>query len=67
MIPETEPAAAPRPGWFVAGDVDGFFGLFVDNLCQLMGVVGLCPRIAGLPDSLVVGRILPGIAVALVA
>jgi hypothetical protein len=21
-------------GWFVRGDIDGFFGLFVDNLLQ---------------------------------
>ena len=30
-------------------------------------VVGLCPAVAGLPESLVVGRILPGIALSLVA
>jgi AGZA family xanthine/uracil permease-like MFS transporter len=54
-------------GWFVANDIDGFFGLFVDNLCQLIVVVGLCSALAGLPESLVVGRILPGIAVSLVA
>jgi AGZA family xanthine/uracil permease-like MFS transporter len=67
VISETEPAAAPRPGWFVASDIDGFFGLFVDNLCQLMVVVGLVPKLTGLPDSLIVGRILPGIALSLVA
>lgn len=55
-------------GWFVPNDIDGFFGLFVDNLCQLIVIVGLCPSpIVGLPLSLVVGRILPGIAVSLVA
>jgi AGZA family xanthine/uracil permease-like MFS transporter len=63
--------ATPRtsrfPGWFVPNDIDGFFGLFVDNLCQLIVVVGLCPVIAGLPESLVVGRILPGLALSLVA
>jgi AGZA family xanthine/uracil permease-like MFS transporter len=53
--------------WFVPNDIDGFFGLFVDNLCQLIIVVGLCPKLAGLPESLVVERILPGIAVSLVA
>jgi len=26
-------------------DIDGFFGLFVDNLCQLIVIVGLCPLI----------------------
>jgi len=62
--------SAPRTylnGWFVPNDIDGFFGLFVDNLVQLMAIVGLCPIMAGLPTSLVVGRILPGIAVSLVA
>jgi AGZA family xanthine/uracil permease-like MFS transporter len=54
-------------GWFVPNDIDGFFGLFVDNLCQLVVIVGLCPIIAGLPLDLVVGRILPGVAVSLVA
>jgi AGZA family xanthine/uracil permease-like MFS transporter len=53
--------------WFVPNDIDGFFGLFVDNLCQLIVVVGLCPKLAGLPESLVVERILPGIAISLVA
>ncbi len=67
MTHETESDTAPRPAWFVVGDIDGFFGLFVDNLCQLIVVVGLCPKLAGLPVSLVVGRILPGIALSLVA
>ena len=53
--------------WFVSNDIDGFFGLFVDNLCQLLVIVGLCPKLAGLPEQLVVTRILPGIAVSLVA
>jgi AGZA family xanthine/uracil permease-like MFS transporter len=65
------PSAGPVPssfsrGWFVPNDIDGFFGLFVDNLCQLIVVVGLCPAVAGLPETLVVGRILPGIALSLV-
>jgi len=54
-------------GWFVPNDIDGFFGLFVDNLCQLIVVVGLCPLIAGIPTQVVVGRILPGIAISLIA
>src|SRR5580704_17067730 len=51
--------------WFVRGDVDGFFGLFIDNLLQLMLVVVLSTKVAGLPPSLVVGRILPGAAVSI--
>jgi AGZA family xanthine/uracil permease-like MFS transporter len=53
--------------WFVRGDVDGFFGLFVDNLLQLMLVVVLSTKVAGLPPSLVVGRILPGAAVSILS
>ena len=34
---------------------------------DLIVIVGLCPVVAGLPVSLVVGRILPGIALSLVA
>jgi AGZA family xanthine/uracil permease-like MFS transporter len=51
--------------WFVRGDIDGFFGLFVDNLLQLMLVVVLSGAVSGLPSSLVVGRILPGAAVSI--
>jgi AGZA family xanthine/uracil permease-like MFS transporter len=55
-------------GWFVPNDIDGFFGLFVDNLCQMVVIVGLCSSpIVGMPLDFVVGRILPGIAVSLVA
>src|SRR5271155_6245737 len=68
-MPATETTAS-KPllkEWVVANDIDGFFGFFVDNLCQLIVIVGLCPKLAGLPESLVVGRIMPGIAVSLVA
>ena len=64
-MPRASPSSLLR-GWFVPNDIDGFFGLFVDNLCQLIVVVGLCPAVAGLPEALVVGRILPGIALSLV-
>ncbi len=53
--------------WFVRGDVDGFFGLFIDNLLQLMLVVVLSTKVAGLPPSLVVDRILPGAAVSILS
>jgi AGZA family xanthine/uracil permease-like MFS transporter len=51
--------------WIVRGDVDGFFGLFIDNLLQLMLVVVLCGTVCGFPPELVVGRILPGAAVSI--
>lgn len=51
--------------WFVRGDVDGFFGLALDNLVQLLLIDQLCRHLLGFPDALVYGRILPGVAVSL--
>ena len=50
---------------FVRGDIDGFFGLFIDNLLQLMLIAVLCPLVCGLPQELVIGRILPGAALSI--
>jgi AGZA family xanthine/uracil permease-like MFS transporter len=52
-----------RPRGFVLGDLDGFFGLFIDNLLQLMLIAVLCRSVCGLPDELVTHRILPGAAI----
>jgi AGZA family xanthine/uracil permease-like MFS transporter len=54
-----------RPRWFVHGDIDGFFGLFIDNLLQLMVIAVLCKSICGLPSELITSRILPGAAVSI--
>ena len=51
--------------WFVAGDLDGFFGLALDNLVQLLVITALCEGVLGFSDDLVYGRILPGAAVSL--
>jgi AGZA family xanthine/uracil permease-like MFS transporter len=51
--------------WWRAGDLDGFFGLFVDNLIQIILIVTLCSGLLGMPDDLVYARILPGVAVSL--
>lgn len=56
-----------RPAWFVRGDLDGFFGLFIDNLLQLMLIAVLCTQVCPLPHDLVAGRILPGAAVSILA
>jgi AGZA family xanthine/uracil permease-like MFS transporter len=52
-----------NPKWLVRGDIDGFFGLFIDNLLQLMLAVTLCPAICGIPADFVAGTILPGAAI----
>jgi AGZA family xanthine/uracil permease-like MFS transporter len=51
--------------WFVRGDIDGFFGLFIDNLLQLMLIAVLCKFVCGFPPELITGRILPGAAVSI--
>ena len=52
------------PIW-VRGDLDGFFGLMVDNLVQVLLIIALCKEAAGLPDFLIYERILPGVAISL--
>jgi adenine/guanine/hypoxanthine permease len=54
-----------KVGWFVRGDIDGFFGLFVDNLLQLMLIAVLCTNVCGMPPELVYGRIMPGAALSI--
>lgn len=58
-------ASSIRYPWFVKGDLDGFFGLAVDNLVQVLVIVALCTQLCGFNDELVYHRVLPGIAVSL--
>lgn len=51
--------------WLVRGDVDGFFGLALDNLVQLLLIDALCRFVLGFSDELLYGRVLPGVAVSL--
>lgn len=53
------------PRWFVRGDSDGFAGLFIDNLLQLLLIAVLCPLVCGLPSELIISRILPAAAVSI--
>ncbi|MCW0411018.1 hypothetical protein NG831_06005 [Xanthomonas sacchari] len=52
----------PRPRWFVAGDLNGFFGLVVDNL-SILGFITLA--LVGLfqfPVEVIYTRMIPGTA-----
>ncbi len=51
--------------WFVPGDIDGFFGLLLDNLIQLLVLVGLCIGVIGFPPEFVFGTVLPGATISL--
>jgi AGZA family xanthine/uracil permease-like MFS transporter len=69
--PETMPGTSARMGavrlpWFTSGDVDGFFGLFFSGFPDLLLIVGLAP-VCGLPVAFVASRVLPGVAVSVVA
>lgn len=52
--------------WWNSGDLDGFFGLFIDNLIQLMLIAILCQTILKMPEELIYGRIFPGVAISLI-
>lgn len=54
-----------NPPWFVRKDLDGFFGLMIDNLIQLILIASLCRELIHLPDSFIFGRILPGAAISI--
>jgi adenine/guanine/hypoxanthine permease len=47
---------------FVKQDLDGFFGLAIDNLIQLLLIQTLLTGLCHFPSALVYGRILPGAA-----
>lgn len=47
------------------GDIDGFLGLFVDNLSVILLIISLNIYVIGMPSEIVYGRILPGAAIGL--
>ena len=51
--------------WIVRGDIDGFFGLALDNLVQLLLIDTLCRVVLGFPADLIYGRVLPGAAISI--
>src|SRR5918995_541277 len=59
------PQASFDPPWFVRKDLDGFFGLMIDNLIQLILIVTLCRELIRLPDEYIFGKILPGAAISI--
>jgi AGZA family xanthine/uracil permease-like MFS transporter len=56
--------AGAQPLW-TSGDLDGFFGLALDNLIQYLLILGLGMAVLGFPMDLIVGRMLPGAALSL--
>jgi len=54
-----------KPSWFVRSDLDGFFGLALDNLIQILVIVSLTQGVLQFPSEIVYGRVLPGAALSL--
>ncbi|HAC62253.1 MAG TPA: permease [Cyanothece sp. UBA12306] len=55
-----------RPHWFVPSDIDGFFGLALNNFVQILVIISLCQGLLQFPPELIYGRIFPGIALSLI-
>lgn len=64
-MPSPPTPRRPAVAWFVRGDLDGFFGLALDNLVQLLLIDALCRTVLGFPATLLYGHVLPGAAVSL--
>ena len=47
---------------FVKRDLDGFFGLAIDNLIQFLLILGLCTAVLGFEMELLLKSVLPGAA-----
>lgn len=57
--------SSPRFFQLSKGDWDGFFGLFIDNLLQLLLIFTLCPLLCGMNAAEVTSTILPGAALSI--
>ncbi len=58
--------SASSPSLFVKRDLDGFFGLFIDNLVQLLVITELTTATCGLSREFVYSRILPAAAISVI-
>ncbi len=60
-------AAKTRVPWVVASDLDGFFGLFIDNLVNLIIIASTMMGLFEMPANIVLGKVIPGAAMAILA
>ncbi|MBW2523365.1 MAG: regulator [Deltaproteobacteria bacterium] len=55
-----------RVPWFVSSDLDGLFGLLIDNLVNLLIIAATLMGVFHMPAEIVVGKVIPGCALAIV-
>jgi AGZA family xanthine/uracil permease-like MFS transporter len=55
-------SVADAPRWFSAGDINGFFGLMVDNLAVMGFLAAVLVGVYQMPADVVFGRMFPGTA-----
>src|SRR5881396_802291 len=60
--PTSAPAESRASRWVAAGDVNGFLGLALDNVTNLVILASLLIGMFGFPADLVLGRMVPGTA-----
>ena len=58
----TAERAEGRSGWIASGDLNGFLGLALDNVTQLVILSSLLIGVFKFPADLVLGRMVPGTA-----
>lgn len=56
-----------KPRLFAVGDINAFFGLMLDNLSDLVIMAAILTGVFGMPRELVLGRMLPGSAMGVLA
>jgi AGZA family xanthine/uracil permease-like MFS transporter len=66
-LPTPAPASTASPRWLAAGDLNGFLGLALDNTTNLVILSSLLIGVFGFPADLVLGRMLPGTALGVLA
>lgn len=58
-------AATYKPRLWVKGDLNGLFGLGTNVLLNVIVLAGLCLTVVKIPESIVYGRVLPALGIAL--
>lgn len=51
--------------WWGKGDIDASFGIFFDGFSKILTATGIMTVVLGMPARVVIGRVVPGIGLAL--